>query len=57
MSRLNDAEIREFQKSDLVPVRRLIHQTIKQRSHLESPEMGTSFVTLFHESIDEAKGL
>jgi GNAT superfamily N-acetyltransferase len=48
MSRLHDARIREFQESDLVPVGRLIHQTIDVCYSGIYPSRALQFFKEFH---------
>jgi len=48
MNRLHEARIREFQKSDLEPVRRLIHQTIDICYSGIYPSRALQFFKKFH---------
>ena len=48
MSKLHDAGIREFRESDLVPVRRLIHQTIDVCYSGVYPARAVQFFKEFH---------
>ncbi len=48
MSRLHDTNIREFRESDLVPVRRLIHQTIDVCYSGVYPARAVQFFKEFH---------
>ena len=48
MSRLQDTEIREFREADLIPVRRLIHQTIDGCYSGVYPPRAVQFFKEFH---------